>query len=101
MNELSKIRRVITRELPDASVETLMVLDATTGQNALSQVELFTKAAPISGIVLTKLDGSAKGGVIIAIKSEMSIPVKWIGVGEGLNDLRPFNSEEFASALFN
>ena len=101
MEELKKINRVLGKGIHGAPHETLLVIDATTGQNALSQVELFTKAAPISGIVLTKLDGSAKGGVIIAIKSEMSIPVKWIGVGEGLNDLRLFNSEEFASALFN
>ncbi|MBR1729279.1 MAG: signal recognition particle-docking protein FtsY [Selenomonadaceae bacterium] len=101
MEELKKINRVLGKGIHGAPHETLLVIDATTGQNALSQVELFTKAAPISGIVLTKLDGSAKGGVIIAIKSEMSIPVKWIGVGEGLNDLRPFNSEEFAAALFN
>ena len=100
MNELNKIRRIIDRELPDADVETLMVLDATTGQNAISQAELFTKAAPISGVVLTKLDGTAKGGVVIGIKSQLSMPVKWIGVGEGIEDLRPFVAEDFAKALF-
>ena len=101
MQELEKINRVIGREIPAAPHETLLVLDATTGQNAISQAELFTKAAPISGVVLTKLDGTAKGGVVIGIKSQLSMPVKWIGVGEAVEDLRPFNAEEFASALFN
>ncbi len=100
MEELKKINRVIGREIPDAPHETLLVLDATTGQNAISQADLFTKAAPISGVVLTKLDGTAKGGVVIGIKSELCMPVKWIGVGEGVEDLRPFVAEDFAKALF-
>ena len=100
MQELEKINRVIGREIPGAPHETLLVLDATTGQNAISQAELFTKAAPISGVVLTKLDGTAKGGVVIGIKSQLSMPVKWIGVGEGIEDLRPFVAEDFAKALF-
>lgn len=100
MQELEKINRVIGREIPDAPHETLLVLDATTGQNSISQAELFTKAAPISGVVLTKLDGTAKGGVVIGIKSQLSMPVKWIGVGEGIEDLRPFHAEDFAKALF-
>ena len=100
MEELKKIRRVISREIPEAPHETLLVLDATTGQNAISQAKLFTQAAPISGVVLTKLDGTAKGGVVIGIKSELSMPVKWIGVGEKVEDLRPFVAEDFAKALF-
>ena len=100
MQELEKINRVIGREIPGAPHETLLVLDATTGQNAISQAQLFTKAAPISGVVLTKLDGTAKGGVVIGIKAELSMPVKWIGVGEGVEDLRPFVAEDFAKALF-
>ena len=100
MEELKKINRVIQREIPDAPHETLLVLDATTGQNAISQAKLFTEAAPISGIVLTKLDGTAKGGVVIGIKAELSMPVKWIGVGEGVEDLRPFVADDFAKALF-
>ena len=100
MQELEKINRVIGREIKGAPHETLLVLDATTGQNAISQAELFTKAAPISGVVLTKLDGTAKGGVVIGIKSQLSMPVKWIGVGEGVEDLRPFVAEDFAKALF-
>ena len=81
--------------------EVLLVLDATTGQNAISQAELFTKAAPVTGLVLTKLDGTAKGGVIIGLMSELKMPVKWIGVGEGVDDLRPFRAEDFARALFD
>ncbi|HEY3426044.1 MAG TPA: signal recognition particle-docking protein FtsY [Negativicutes bacterium] len=100
MEELKKIRRVIAREIPDAPHETLLVLDATTGQNAISQAKLFGLAAQVSGVVLTKLDGTAKGGVVVAIKAELDLPVKWIGIGEGVNDLRPFNPEEFAQALF-
>ena len=100
MEELKKINRVIQREIPEAPHETLLVLDATTGQNAISQADLFTKAAPISGVVLTKLDGTAKGGVVVGIKAELSMPVKWIGVGEGVEDLRPFNAADFAKALF-
>lgn len=101
MTELNKIQRVIKREIAEAPHETLLVLDATTGQNAISQAELFTKSAPISGLVLTKLDGTAKGGVVIGLKSELSMPVKWIGVGEGMDDLRPFVANDFAGALFN
>lgn len=100
MEELKKIRRVISREVPEAPHETLLVLDATTGQNAISQAKLFTQAAPVSGVVLTKLDGTAKGGVVIGIKAELSMPVKWIGVGEKVEDLRPFVAEEFSRALF-
>ena len=101
MEELKKINRVIQREIPEAPHETLLVLDATTGQNAISQANIFTQAAPITGVVLTKLDGTAKGGVVIGIKSELSMPVKWIGVGEGVEDLRPFRAEDFAKALFD
>lgn len=100
MQELEKIYRVIGREIPGAPHETLLVLDAGTGQNAISQAEIFTQAAPVSGVVLTKLDGTAKGGVTIGIKSQLSIPIKWIGVGEGMDDLRPFHAEKFVSALF-
>ncbi|MGI6091466.1 MAG: signal recognition particle-docking protein FtsY [Veillonellaceae bacterium] len=100
MDELKKVRRVITRELPDAPHETLLVLDATTGQNAISQAKIFSDACDITGVVLTKLDGTAKGGVVVAIKSELNLPVKLIGVGEGVNDLRPFIPSEFAKALF-
>ena len=101
MTELNKIQRVIKREIAEAPHETLLVLDATTGQNAISQAELFTKSAPISGLVLTKLDGTAKGGVVIGLKSELSMPVKWIGVGEGMDDLLQFVANDFAAALFN
>jgi len=100
MEELSKIRRVISRELPDADVETLLVLDATTGQNALNQAKQFGDATGVTGLVLTKLDGTAKGGVVIAVKRELELPVKFIGVGEAIGDLRPFEPAEFASALF-
>lgn len=101
MQELEKINRVIGREIKDAPHETLLVIDATTGQNAVSQAKLFTKAAPITGVVLTKLDGTAKGGVVIGIKDQLAMPVKWIGVGEQVDDLRPFNAEEYARALFS
>ncbi len=100
MEELKKIHRLIGKGIPGAPHEVLLVLDATTGQNALRQAELFSKSADITGIVLTKLDGTAKGGMIIGIKDELNIPVKWIGVGERLDDLRPFNAKEFADALF-
>ncbi len=100
MQELEKIYRVIGREIPGAPHETLLVLDAGTGQNAISQAELFTQTAPVSGVVLTKLDGTAKGGVTIGIKSQLSIPIKWIGIGEGMDDLRPFRAEDFVRALF-
>ncbi|MCD8090089.1 MAG: signal recognition particle-docking protein FtsY [Clostridiales bacterium] len=100
MEELKKISRVITKENEAAHKETFLVLDATTGQNALQQAKLFKEACDITGIILTKLDGTAKGGIIIAIKNELKIPVRFIGVGEGIDDLRPFDAEEFAKALF-
>ena len=100
MDELAKIRRVIDRELPDADKESLLVLDATTGQNAINQAAEFAKATGITGIVLTKLDGTAKGGVVLAIKQELGIPVKFIGVGEQVDDLQPFDALEFSKALF-
>lgn len=100
MNELAKIRRIIDRELPEADVETLMVLDATTGQNGLIQAKQFLETAGITGIVLTKLDGTAKGGIVFAIANELSLPVKYVGVGEGMDDLIPFDPENFVTALF-
>lgn len=100
MAELEKINRIINRELPDADKEVLLVLDATTGQNAVNQTKEFKTAAGITGIVLTKLDGTAKGGVVLAIREELDVPVKFIGVGEQIDDLQPFNPEEFARALF-
>lgn len=100
MNELSKIRRIIDRELPEADVETLMVLDATTGQNGLLQAKQFLESSRLTGIVLTKLDGTAKGGIVFAITSELNIPVKYVGVGEGIDDLIPFDAKTFAEALF-
>lgn len=100
MDELKKVTRIIERELPDASRETLLVLDATTGQNAISQAKTFKETAGISGIVLTKLDGTAKGGIIIAVKSELDVPVKLIGVGEKIDDLQHFDAKEFVEALF-
>jgi len=101
MEELKKVNRIIDRELPNASKETLLVLDATTGQNALSQAKVFREATNVTGIVLTKLDGTAKGGIILAIKSEQDIPVKLIGVGEQIDDLQEFNPREFVEALFS
>jgi len=101
LDELSKINRVIDRELPGAIRETLLVLDASTGQNALIQAKEFGKAASISGIVLTKLDGTAKGGIILSIKRELGIPVKYIGVGESIEDLQPFNATQFVQAFFD
>ena len=100
MAELAKINRVIERELPDSARETLLVLDATTGQNAVSQAKLFSEAADITGIILTKLDGTAKGGIVILIAKEQNVPVKFVGVGEGIDDLQEFNSEDFAKAIF-
>lgn len=100
MNELAKMCRIIGRELPDADVETLLVLDATTGQNAVNQARDFKEVADITGIVLTKLDGTARGGVVLAIMDELKIPVKYIGVGEQIDDLQPFDPTEFAAALF-
>lgn len=101
MDELAKMNRVINRELPDACKETLLVLDASTGQNAVNQAREFSKVTDITGIVLTKLDGTAKGGIVISINNELSIPVKYIGVGEGIDDLQPFDSVEFANSLFD
>lgn len=100
MDELSKIARVIDREAPGSAKEVLLVLDATTGQNALNQAKLFQEAAGLTGIILTKLDGTARGGVVIGIKEELNIPIKYIGVGEQIDDLRPFDSKEFVEALF-
>ena len=101
MDELNKMRRVIDREYPEADTRCILVLDATTGQNGLNQARAFKEVAEINGIILTKLDGTAKGGVVIGIKSELSIPIKWIGVGEGIEDLRPFSAEEYSKALFD
>lgn len=100
MDELSKISRVIQREAPDCDTEVLLVLDATTGQNALNQARQFKEAAGITGIILTKLDGTARGGVVIGIKSELQVPIKYIGVGEQIDDLRPFDAQDFVNALF-
>ncbi|OYD06451.1 signal recognition particle-docking protein FtsY [Paludifilum halophilum] len=100
MEELKKVYRVIQREVPEAPHETLLVLDSTTGQNALQQAKWFNEATRLSGIVLTKMDGTAKGGIAVAIRRELSIPVKWIGLGEKLDDLQPFDAEQFVHALF-
>lgn len=100
MDELHKIRRIIDRELPDADVEVLLVVDATTGQNAVNQAREFRQVAGITGIVLTKLDGTARGGVVLTIREELQVPVKFIGVGEGIDDLQPFDAEAFADGLF-
>lgn len=101
MEELKKINRILEKEYPDAFRETLVVLDATTGQNALAQAREFSQAADITGIILTKMDGTAKGGIAVAIQSELGIPVKYIGVGETIEDLQKFDSQEFVNALFN
>ncbi len=100
MDELAKINRVVRRELPEASVETLLVLDAATGQNAVNQAREFKNVTNITGIVLTKLDGTAKGGIVIPIRNELNIPVKFIGVGEGIEDLQPFDPNEFVEGIF-
>lgn len=100
MDELAKINRVILRELPDASRETLLVLDATTGQNAILQAKEFSRAAEITGLVLNKLDGTAKGGIVLSIRKELGLPVKFIGVGEKIDDMQEFDAEEFVAALF-
>ena len=100
MDELAKIDRVIARELPDSAKETLLVLDATTGQNAVLQAREFKEASKLTGLILTKLDGTAKGGIILSIKRELGIPVKFIGVGEQIDDMKPFDAKEFATALF-
>ncbi len=101
MDELAKMYRVIERELPNASVEALLVLDATTGQNAVNQAREFKNVTKLTGIVLTKLDGTAKGGVVLSIKNDLQIPVKFIGVGEQIDDLRPFDAKEFIDAIFD
>ena len=101
MEELKKIYRVTEREYPGAPHETLLVIDATTGQNALSQAKLFAEALEVSGIALTKLDGTSKGGIIITIADELKIPIRFIGIGEQFDDLKPFKAREFVDALFN
>jgi len=100
MEELKKIKRTIAKKMPDAPHEVLLVLDATTGQNALSQAKLFHDAIGVSGLALTKLDGTAKGGIVISISQSLNIPLQFIGVGEGIDDLQPFDPEQFANALF-
>ncbi len=100
MNELAKLRKIIDLETPDAAKETLLVLDATTGQNGLIQARQFKETAGLTGIILTKLDGTAKGGIVIAIAQELQVPVKFVGVGEGIDDLRPFDAKEFTKELF-
>jgi fused signal recognition particle receptor len=101
MNELGKIDRIIKREIPDAPQEVFLVLDATTGQNAITQAKVFMETTHVAGVVLTKLDGTAKGGVVVAIKKELGLPVKWIGIGEGIMDFRPFEPDKFVDALFD
>ena len=101
MNELGKIDRIIKREIPDAPQEVFLVLDATTGQNAITQAKVFMETTHVTGVVLTKLDGTAKGGVVVAIKKELGLPVKWIGIGEGIMDFRPFEPDKFVDALFD
>ena len=99
MDELAKIRRVVDKNAPDAKIESLLVIDSTLGQNSLYQAKVFSEAAQLSGVVLTKLDGSAKGGVALAIARELDLPIRFVGVGEGIEDLRPFSSYEFVEAL--
>jgi fused signal recognition particle receptor len=99
MEELAKVRKVISRKIPDAPHETLLTIDATTGQNGLRQAMLFREVTDVNGIVLTKLDGTAKGGIALAIAQELGLPVKLIGIGEGIEDLRPFDPQDFASAI--
>ena len=101
MNELEKMNKVISREFPEADRETLLVLDATNGKNAISQAKEFNEVAEITGLILTKLDGTAKGGIAISITDEFNMPIKFIGVGEGLNDLKPFDAREFAGGIFD
>jgi fused signal recognition particle receptor len=100
MQELEKIRRIAAREIPGAPHETLLVLDATVGQNGLAQAREFMGVAGVTGIALTKLDGTAKGGMAVAIAHDLSLPIRYVGVGEGIDDLLPFNAEEYADALF-
>ena len=99
MNELAKLRKIIARECPDSVCETLLVLDATTGQNGLVQARTFKETAGLTGIILTKLDGTAKGGIVVAIAQELQVPVKFVGVGEGINDLKPFDAEDYVKAI--
>ena len=99
MQELSKLRKIIDRETPDAAKETLLVLDATTGQNGLQQAKAFRETAGLTGIILTKLDGTAKGGICVAIAQELGVPVKFVGLGEGIDDLQPFDAKEYVNAL--
>ena len=101
MNELEKMNKVISREFPEADRETLLVLDATNGKNAISQAKEFNDVAEITGLIITKLDGTAKGGIAISITDEFNMPIKFIGVGEGLNDLKPFDAREFAGGIFD
>lgn len=101
MGELAKISRVAAKLVPDAPHQTWLVLDATTGQNAVSQAKVFGQSVPLTGVVLTKLDGTAKGGVVISVKEELGVPVKWVGLGEGVDDLQPFRAQEFVEALFD
>ena len=101
MNELEKMNKVISREFPEANRETLLVLDATNGKNAISQAKEFNEVAEITGLIITKLDGTAKGGIAISITDEFNMPIKFIGVGEGLNDLKPFDAREFAGGIFD
>ena len=100
MNELAKLRKIVDREAPEAAKETLLILDATTGQNGLIQAKQFKETAGLTGIILTKLDGTAKGGIVVAIAQELQVPVKFVGVGEGINDLKPFDAKEFTADLF-
>ena len=100
MQELAKMKRIITRELPNEPQEVLLALDATTGQNALQQARLFKDSTDVTGIVLTKLDGTAKGGIILPIRNELHLPVKWVGLGEQVGDLQPFDADDFAKSLF-
>jgi fused signal recognition particle receptor len=100
MDELAKMSRVVAKEMPDVKHETFLVLDATTGQNAVNQAKAFSEVANITGIILTKLDGSSKGGIIVSICNELKIPVRLVGVGEGIDDMQPFSSEDYVKALF-
>jgi fused signal recognition particle receptor len=99
MDELRKVRRVVERELPGAPHETLLVLDATTGQNAVAQARTFTEAVAVTGVILTKLDGTARGGVAFAVRQEVGVPIRYLGVGEGVDDLRPLDAHQFVDAL--
>jgi len=100
MEEVKKLKRIVSRECPGAPHEVLLVLDATTGQNAISQAKLFNEAIGVTGIALTKLDGTAKGGIIVGITEELKIPIRYVGIGEGIDDLKPFHAADFVEALF-